>query len=72
MSTIRDSQTVGVCSNFANHTSGPLDYAAWHEWAERMSQTHQQRRCEGCGRWAVWVELSKNTGQLVDAAGEVW
>ena len=72
MSAIRDSRTVGVCPNSANHTSGPREYVAWHEWAERMAATHQQRRCGECGLWAVWVELSGNTGQLVDAAGEVW
>ena len=68
-----------ICCMCASRTAfaswrrcGPPDYAAWHEWAERMSQTHQQRRCSECGRWVVWVELSGNAGQLVDAAGEVW
>ena len=69
MTAIRDLQTVGVCPNSANHTPAPRGYLAWHEWAERMSQTHEQRRCEVCGLWVVWVERSGNPGELVDAAG---
>lgn len=39
----------------ADHTPAPPGYLAWHEWAERMSATHEQRRCPGCGLFAVWV-----------------
>lgn len=38
-----------------DHTSAPSDYLQWHDWAERKSRTHEQRRCPDCGLWAVWV-----------------
>ena len=37
------------------HNEGPDNYVAWHEWAERMSETHVQSRCPACGLWAIWT-----------------
>lgn len=37
------------------HTPAPTGYAAWHAWAGRMSRTHRQVRCPGCGLFNVWV-----------------
>lgn len=33
----------------------PGGFVAWTEWAEQMDKTHTQRRCPGCGLFAVWV-----------------
>ena len=41
------------------HTQCPSGYLEWHEWAERMTRTHEQRRCAGCGLWAVWVRRAR-------------
>lgn len=32
----------------------PTDYLGWHAWADRMSRTHTQHECPGCGRFTVW------------------
>lgn len=37
------------------HTPAPSGYAAWHEWAERKSRTHEQHQCPGCGLWQIWM-----------------
>lgn len=44
------------CPNAAEHMPCPDGYLAWWSWVERMNRTHGQRRCEGCGRWAIWYE----------------
>ena len=36
------------------HTDSPDGYLQWDEWAEKMSRTHVQRQCRGCGLWAIW------------------
>lgn len=38
------------------HTPCPSGYIQWHSWAEKMSETHRQIKCPGCGLWAVWVK----------------
>ena len=38
----------------ADHTYGPDNYAAWHEWAEKKSKTHDQSKCDECGLYAIW------------------
>ncbi len=43
-----------ICSNFEDHTPCPTGYLDWHSWAEQMSKTHKQRKCCGCGRYAIW------------------
>lgn len=43
------------CPNEAAHADAPESYAAWFAWAERKARTHTQVRCEGCGRFSVWV-----------------
>jgi hypothetical protein len=58
--------TPNPCPNATNHTPRPAGYAAWHEWAERMSRTHEQQRCPDCGRWAVWAKRSGISGELID------
>jgi hypothetical protein len=44
-----------LCPNEAGHTPQPRGYVAWHEWAEKMAETHKQERCPSCGLWEVWV-----------------
>lgn len=43
------------CVNRSNHTPHPKGQIAHAEWAERMSLTHTQERCLGCGYLEVWV-----------------
>ena len=43
------------CPNYWAHTHGPDGYFAWHEWAEEMQKTHRQRKCPGCGLFAIWT-----------------
>ncbi|MBZ4106130.1 hypothetical protein JYG43_23760, partial [Escherichia fergusonii] len=42
------------CPNFTDHTPSPDGYIEWHAWARKMGKTHQQRRCSGCGLFAIW------------------
>jgi hypothetical protein len=48
---------VGIvpCDNKLNHAEEPTDYAHWFDWAVEMSKTHNQKRCEWCGRYVIWV-----------------
>lgn len=32
----------------------PTGYVEAGEWAEYMLQTHDQRKCPGCGLWTIW------------------
>ena len=45
-----------LCPNFEDHTDCPEGYIAWHYWAKKMSKTHRQRKCAGCGRFAIWEQ----------------
>jgi hypothetical protein len=38
------------------HTKQPIGYLAWHDWAEKKSRTHRQKRCPVCGLWSIWVK----------------
>ena len=42
------------CPQRDGHTPCPTGYVAWHEWAEEMMKTHRQRKCPGCGLYAIW------------------
>lgn len=42
------------CPDIEKHTACPSGYLAWHEWAEKMSKTHKQKRCPTCGLWTIW------------------
>jgi hypothetical protein len=42
-----------ACPNAAEHTYGPDGYIQWHAWAGRMSKTHKQTKCKGCGYWLI-------------------
>lgn len=46
------------CDNAANHTLCP-DQLVWHEWADQMSETHNQERCPGCGLYVIWTPKKK-------------
>lgn len=46
------------CPAVETHTACPSGYVAWHEWAERMSKTHRQKRCPVCGLLAIWEKKS--------------
>ncbi len=46
--------TKAICPNIEDHTYCPDGYIAWHSWAEEMGKTHKQRKCPGCGLYAIW------------------
>lgn len=44
------------CPNRVEHTPCPDGYIGWHRWAARMYyRGHRQKKCTGCGRYAIWV-----------------
>jgi len=42
------------CPNIEDHAQQPEGYIAWHLWAAEMSKTYKQRKCDGCGKFAIW------------------
>ena len=42
------------CINKANHTPCPSGYLEWDKWSDKMSETHNQKRCPECGLWVIW------------------
>lgn len=50
-----DAVNPGDCDDIETHTACPAQYNAWHEWADRMRETHDQTRCPSCGFWEIWV-----------------
>ena len=52
-------KAVEQCPNRANHTEGPGGYIAWHMWAEKVSKTHDQSVCPGCGFWLILTPKPK-------------
>lgn len=57
--TIREKQkragTSEGCDEIERHTACPRAYDWWHEWAEKMSKTHNQVRCPCCGFLSIWI-----------------
>ncbi len=47
------------CPNAKNHSQSPELYLDWMSWAEKMSKTHKQVRCPGCGLFKMWVPKAK-------------
>ena len=43
------------CPEIERHTACPRGYVAWHEWADKMTETHNQKRCPCCGFLSIWV-----------------
>jgi len=58
-----------TCKNHTNDgpAFGALEtgYGAWVAWAETMSKTHAQVRCQQCGKWAIW--LPKDEAHIINA-----
>ena len=46
--------STALCPHFEDHTLAPEGYIAWHYWAAKMSKTHRQRKCVGCGLFVFW------------------
>lgn len=43
------------CPQIEEHTACPDGYTQWHDWAASMAyKGYKQRRCEGCGLYAIW------------------
>lgn len=53
---------LAACPNFHDHTPAPTGYIQWHAWAAKMSKTHKQERCKGCGLLAIWVPKKTRDG----------
>lgn len=53
------------CQHTPNQPEG---YLAWNAWAEKMSKSHRQVKCPGCGLWALWVPKKERAPRK--AAGE--
>lgn len=49
------------CPNAEQHTPHPVGYGAHSNWAEQMLETHQQKRCDGCGLLNIWVPREQAT-----------
>lgn len=49
-----EGQAANKTPRCVQHTEGPRGYVDFFAWAERMSRTHEQRQCPGCGRYVVW------------------
>lgn len=52
----------------ANHTAAPESYMGWHAWADRMSKTHAQVKCQECGLWSIW--LPKREARIINKREE--
>jgi len=48
-------QDIKDCSHASEHTKCPEGYVEWHNWAEKMLETHNQILCQHCGYYAIWV-----------------
>ncbi len=46
-----------ICTNIKNHTPQPTGYVGWHQWAEEMSETHEQVTCPRCGFHEIWIPV---------------
>ena len=42
-----------------DHTPSPSDYTGWHAWAKRKGKTHNQKKCDECGLYKIWVLKKK-------------
>jgi len=42
------------CPNVIDHTPCPSGYIQWHEWAAKISKTHRNLKCAGCGLYKIW------------------
>lgn len=59
--TVRKKTKTPPCPQAEQHgdTDAPTGYVARFEWAEEMSRTHEQRQCEGCGLYKIWVPKAR-------------
>ena len=51
-----------TCPRREEHAPSPRGYLAWHTWAEEKAKTHRPIRCEGCGRYSIWVKSAEGPG----------
>lgn len=58
------------CPNKDNHTPRPEGYMAWMSWADRMSKTHKQIKCAGCGRYTIWVPKGQRVSKELTGEAE--
>lgn len=49
------SRITAACPLAGDHTPRPDGFSARREWAERMTRTHRQAQCDGCGGWLIWI-----------------
>ena len=41
------------CPNIDNHLYGPEGYLEHDTWADKMIETHDQKKCQ-CGFYVIW------------------
>lgn len=58
------------CPQADQHTPSPASYTGWHHWAARMSRTHMQTRCPGCGLYEIWIPKVARRARTPDAPTE--
>lgn len=55
-----------ACPDRNTHTVDPTEpsgYVAWHEWAAWMHRHgSRQRKCPGCGLFAIWAPTGEQLG----------
>lgn len=56
---LRNAAQLSKALTCTDHTLAPAGYLAWHDWAKRMSRTHRQVRCAGCGLYAIWIPKAR-------------
>ena len=42
-------------STCRDHTPCPNSHPEWDEWRAEKEKTHIVKRCQGCGRYRIWV-----------------
>jgi hypothetical protein len=58
------------CPQADQHTPAPASYTGYHHWSARMSRTHMQTRCPGCGLYEVWIPKVARPARTPEAAEE--
>jgi hypothetical protein len=53
-----------------DHTYGPNSYTAWHDWAEKMAETHVQTKCPECGLWMIWTPRGSGRAEVAAEAAQ--
>lgn len=67
MTKLKPYRNQDLCPERSNHQVGPINYAEWVEWADRMAETQEQAMCPGCDLWVIWIPLEDDPYPEVSA-----